>query len=67
MSEHVEMLIIDISNNDISNNNISNNDISNDLSNNDLFNVKIEANIARKMSVFKKIQHFIKKKEESKD
>tara|TARA_X000000368_G_scaffold415362_1_gene406987 strand:+ start:165 stop:1610 length:1446 start_codon:yes stop_codon:yes gene_type:complete len=63
MSEHVEMLIIDISNNDISNNNISNNDISNDLSNNDLFNVKIEANIARKMSVFKKIQHFIKKKE----
>jgi hypothetical protein len=60
MSENVEMVIIDMSNNDLSNNDLSNND----LSNTDMSNVKITGkHLARKMSVLKKFQYFITKQE----
>ena len=75
MSEYVSIEITDISNNDISNNDLLNlsNDLSNNLSNNlsndlsdnlsnDISNIKVQQK-ARKMSVFKKFNYFIKKKE----
>lgn len=71
MSNYISIEITDISNNDISNN-ISIND-SNDISNSDISNSDISNNfpcvksevkkMARKMSVFKKFQQFIIKKD----
>ena len=63
MSNYISIEITDISNNDISNN-ISNNDISNSDISNNFHCVKSEVKkMARKMSVFKKFQQFIIKKD----
>ena len=63
MSNEVVIDIKDISVNDISQNIM---DISQTSLNVELTNVKLEKKLARKMSVFQKIQTFIKKKEKHK-
>jgi hypothetical protein len=60
MSNEVVIDVKDISGNDISQNIL---DISHSSLNVELTNVKLEKKLARKMSVFQKIQTFIKKKE----